>query len=176
MKSIVIRYGSYGGLILIGVFLIGQLFFPEQENMKLNEILGYASIILASSLIFFGIRSYRNLQGDDGLSFGKAILVGVLIALIPSFLFGIVDVIYILFINPDFVDQYYTATLMNMEASMTPEEFEIAKIGVEAEREMFASPYVQFVVMFLTVFVIAFIVTLVSALFLQRKPATNTVE
>ncbi len=84
------------------------------------------------------------------------------------------DVIYVLFINPDFIEQYYTSTLAHLEATLPPAEFELKKASMEAEKELFSSPLVQFIVMSLTVFVIAFIVTLISSYFLQTKPVSKT--
>jgi uncharacterized membrane protein affecting hemolysin expression len=41
--------------------------------------------------------------------------------------------------------------------------------AVQQEKEMFESPFVQFIVMFLSVFVVGLIVTIISTLILRRR-------
>ena len=167
MKNTVLRYGIYGAVTIVILFLlswyIGDLDFATQE------VLGYASMIVSLSFVFFGIKHFRDKVNDGVLSFGKGLMVGVLISLITALAFGILDVIYIKFINPDFQTEYYEAILTDLKASLPAEEFEIKRQEMESQRALFSNTFFSFLIMSMTVFVIGFIISLISALLLQRK-------
>ena len=176
MKKTVIRFGTYASVIVVGVSLLFWLFSPEKPNYSLAEIAGYASIILAMAFVFLGIRYYRDHEKNGSISFGEALKLGVLIALVPSLAFGIYNAIYTELLDPGFVDSYYQYTLDKMKADMTSEEFEAAAKKMESEKEMFANPVVGSVVMFLTVFLIGFVIAMISALILKKQDkATSAV-
>ena len=87
-----------------------------------------------------------------------------------SLAFGIFDMIYVKFINPEFMEDYYTQSLQNLRETLPADEFEVQKAKMESEKELFMNPVMSFILMFITVFVIGFIVSLISSLILQRKP------
>ena len=79
------------------------------------------------------------------------------------------DYIYTTTINPDFVQDYFTATLESMKDQLTPEEFEIQKAALMEQMENSGGSGFWAFIMFATVFMIGLIITLISSLILQRK-------
>src|ERR1043165_4657863 len=78
---------------------------------------GYASMLVAFSLVFVGIRNYRDKYNGGTLSFGKAFKIGSMIVLIASTFYvaaWLVD--YYLFI-PDFFEKYTAHELATMKAA-----------------------------------------------------------
>ena len=140
MKSTIIKYGIrslIAGLILFGISLLLSLQF-EIGN---SQILGYAGIIIALSMVYFGIKAYRDRVNDGSVSFGNAVLVGL----------GISAMIYTGIIDPDWATNY----AKEMQAQ-----------GVEAE--VWSTPMLGVLMFFIAMFVGA-IITLISALILKRK-------
>ena len=168
MKKTVKRYGLYSAITISGLFLLGW-FSGKDLDYSTQEAIGYASMVVSLSFVFFGIKHYRDKENNGAVSLGKALLIGVLISLIAALAFGIVDLFYIKYINPDFMTEYYDRTILDMKASLPAEEFAVKLQEMEAQRELFSSPAMNFIVMFLTVFVIGFIMSLISSLVLQRK-------
>ncbi|MEO1012411.1 MAG: DUF4199 domain-containing protein [Bacteroidota bacterium] len=168
MKKTVLRYGLYGSIVICILFLTSW-FALEGVDLSIQEIAGYISMIVSLSFVFFGIKHFRDKENHGLITFKKALLIGVLISLITALAFGVLDVIYVKYINPDFLTEYYTITLEEMKATHTAEEFKIKQLEMEAQKELFASPIMNFLVMFATVFIIGFIIALISALILQRK-------
>ena len=168
MKKTIIKFGTYGAIAICGLFLISWFAFDDLP-LSTQETLGYLSMILSLSFVFFGIRHFRDKENSGKVSFKKALVIGLLISLITALVFGVFDVIYTEVLNPDFMDTYYSETLNIMEENMPAEEFEIKKVEMEAQKELFANPLMAFLFMALTVFVIGFIISLLSALVLQRK-------
>lgn len=171
MNKLIIKHGLYASLLLIGINLIVWVISDGEPNYSTGELIGYGSMIACMLFVFLGVREYRNVELNGEISFGKALGAGVLIALFPSLAFGMYDLIYILYLNPDFNDLYFEHYLNEMKASMTKEEFAVAKSEVESQKEFWSNPFMQFTVMFLTVFVIGFIMALLSSMILKTKTA-----
>ena len=55
MKKTVVRYGLYGALTICILF-IGSWFFIDEVNFEISEVIGYASMIVSLSFVYFGIR------------------------------------------------------------------------------------------------------------------------
>ena len=174
MKKIALRYGLYAASILIGLFLLKWTILGN-DNFDLQEILGWASMVLALLFVFFGIKHYRDHVNQGALSFGKGMKVGLLIVLLPALAFGVFDVIYLEFINPEFFDKYYGFHLTQMQQSLPPAEFESWKKQMETSRGILQNPLVNFLVMSATIFIIGVIVTVISSLILMRKPRVAVV-
>ena len=169
MKKTIIRFGAYASVIIVGISVVFWLFSSDTPNYSFGEIVGYASIILAMVFVFLGIRHYRDNEKSGSISFGEALKLGVLIALVPSLAFGIYNAVYTELLDPGFIDDYYQYTLDKMEADMAPADFEAAAQKMESEKEMFANPVLGSAVMFLTVFLIGFVFAIVSALILKKE-------
>ncbi|MEP2772116.1 MAG: DUF4199 domain-containing protein [Fulvivirga sp.] len=168
--KIIFRYGLYASAFLVTTgFLMFFTLGTSPDNYKIGEILGYTSITLSLVFIYFGIRQYRNEQLNGYIGFGQATKIGLLIALFPALAFGIYNLLYVEFLDPEFMDNYYQYQLQTMEASMSSQEFTSAKAQMETEKAMFMNPMTQFFVMFLTVWIIGLIITLISSFTLIKK-------
>lgn len=171
MKKAILRYGLYGAASICILFLLSW-YIGENLSYSVQEIIGYASIVISLSFVFFGIRHFRDKINDGTVSFGKALLLGLAISLITALAFGVLDVIYIKYINPDFTEEYYARSLAQLEETLPAAEFEIERVKMESEKELFMSPVMSFIFMSMIVFVIGFIISLLSAMVLQRKKIT----
>ncbi|MEM8568532.1 MAG: DUF4199 domain-containing protein [Bacteroidota bacterium] len=169
MKQLIIKNGLYATLVLVGVHIVAWVVSDGEPNYEMGEIIGYTSMIICMVFVFLGIREYRNVELHGTMTFNQALGMGVLIALVPSLAFGLYDIVYILYLNPDFTNDYFNHYLDKMRNTLTAEEFEKARQQMEAEKEFWSNPLLQFIVMFLTVFVIGFIVALISSAILQTK-------
>ena len=106
MKKNVWIYGLILGIILtINAIIQANLFYTHQD-MKRNDVLGYTFFIVVMSLIFFGIRNYRNKFLNGFITFGKAFKTGALIALVASTMYVVVWLFSYYLFFPDFLDQY----------------------------------------------------------------------
>ena len=105
MKRTILKYGSYGflaGLVIFGI----HLSFHDSFDYSTNEIIGYISIFLSLTFIFYGIKHYRDHVNNGIVSIGKAITIGILISVLVGIGIAIADFIYTKFINPNFFGDY----------------------------------------------------------------------
>lgn len=168
MKNTVLRFGLYGLFTGIILFLIA-LVFGKSLDFGTQEIIGYLSMVTSLSFVYFGIKYYRDQENSGKVTFGKALLIGLLISILTGIGFGIIDYIYTAFINPDFTAEYLDKTLETMKSSLSEEEFLVKKAEVEEQMEMYGGSGFMAFLMFISVAIIGFIISLLSSLFLQRK-------
>lgn len=168
MKKTAFRYGLYGALTICVLSLLAWLVGVNLEYTT-QEVIGYASMVVSLSFVYFGIKHFRDKENGGKVSFKKALTIGVLISLITALIFGVLDIIYVEYINPEFMDDYYNHSIAQMKSTLPTAEYEAKVAELEAQKEMFMNPLFTFMVMGMTVFVIGFIISLVSALLLQRK-------
>lgn len=167
MKKTVLRFGLFG---IISICLLSLLIWSlvDVVDNTMGEVIGYTSMVVSLLFVFFGIKHFRDKENEGLVTFAKALLIGLLISLIVSLAFGILDIIYVKFINPDFMNEYYDG-MLEQARSLPTEEFETRKAALLAEKDMFLNPFLHFFIMSMMVFVIGFIISLLSALILQRK-------
>jgi hypothetical protein len=168
MKKTVLRFGLYGAITICILFLLGW-FVGKNLGYSAQEIIGYASMIVSLGFVYLGIKHFRDKENSGQVSFKKALTIGVMISLITALAFGIIDIIYIEFLNPDFTADYYAHIVEDLKVTLPEEELGARLAEIEAEKEMFSNPLLSFLLMALTVFIIGFIISLISSLVLQRK-------
>jgi Protein of unknown function (DUF4199) len=79
MKKIVIVCGLIAGGIVSAMMLITMAIYTSSGDFDNGMIYGYASMLLAFSLIFVGIKNYRDKYNNGIISFGKAFKIGILL-------------------------------------------------------------------------------------------------
>lgn len=168
MKRTVLKYGSYGFIAGIVLFLLAFL-LGDNLSYTVQEIIGYTAMIVSLSFIFFGIKHYRDHVNNGILSLGKAILIGLLISIFVGIGVGIIDYIYTTVINPEFATEYLNHSLETLQSTLAPENFEIEKAKLTEQMEAYGGSGFMAFIMFITVVMIGFVISLISGLILQRK-------
>jgi hypothetical protein len=168
LKKTVLKYGSYGFIAGILLFLLAFL-LGDNLSYTVQEIVGYTAMIVSLSFIFFGIKHYRDNVNNGLLSLGKAILIGLLISIFVGIGVGIIDYIYTTVINPEFATEYLNNSLETMQSTLSPEKFEIEKAKLTEQMEAYGGSGFMAFIMFITVVMIGFVISLISGFILQRK-------
>lgn len=165
MKKIVLIFGLVIGIILcINMILMVNLMYSNPD-FKSNDIVGYAAMVVLFSLIFFGVRNYRNKHFDGFISFGKAFKTGFLIALVGSTIYVVVWLFYYYLFVPDFIDVYASHVLKTCSASDLPTK----AAEMENFKEMYNNPLFVILITYSEVLPIGIVVALVSSLILKKK-------
>ena len=137
MKKIVLTFGLIAGAILSAMMLI-TLPFHDAIGFERSLIVGYTSMVLAFLLIFFGVRSYRDNVTGGKVSFGRAFVVGSLIAVVGSLCYVATwEVVYFTF-HPDYLEKYQAHVL---EKERADGKSDAAILEKKAELDEFAKMY-----------------------------------
>jgi hypothetical protein len=104
MKRIVWTFGLICGAIMAAFMIVTLPFVDALDDHSL--VVGYAGIVAAFLLVYFGVRSYRDNVLHGTIGFGRALTVGLLIAAIGSLCYVATwEVLYYEFM-PDFYAKY----------------------------------------------------------------------
>ena len=175
MKKYILTYGSIGGVVVLILMYISQLISTDSggnTDFELAETLGYVSMILALSVIFLGIKSYRDQDLGGQITFGNAFKIGILITLVAAVFYIVGWMIYYHTSEgaSDFLNQYMEASVDKMEASgSTQEEISAFKKQSMEFAEMYENPLVMAGITLLEIFPVGLVITLISALILKKK-------
>ncbi|MEL7486528.1 MAG: DUF4199 domain-containing protein [Pseudomonadota bacterium] len=164
-----IIYGGLAGVIIIGAMALSlALTGPDGEGA--SQWLGYLIMLLALSLVFLGIRQYRDRELGGVISFGKAAIMGLMIAVVAGIAYVASWEVYLAATDHAFIDDYASALLEKKEAAGLGAEAlakEAAKL--DAMKANYANPLYRMPVTFLEIFPVGLIVALVSAFILRTR-------
>jgi hypothetical protein len=180
MTKIVLVFGLISGAIAAGLMWVLVSFVKtDAVNFDNGMIWGYATMIVALSLVFFGIKSYRDNNGGQ-ISFFKGLQVGILISLICAVCYAASWELYFRGSGQEFIQKYNAHYLDKMKASGASEA-EVEKARTESEQfmEMYNNVLVRFPMTMMEILPVGIIVTLISAALLRRReilPAMPALE
>jgi hypothetical protein len=172
MKKTVLTFGLISGAVSSLMMLL-TVPFLDRIGFERGEVIGYTTIVASFLLVFFGIRSYRDNVAGGSLTFGRALIVGILITLVSSACYVATwQVIYYKF-APDFLDKYAAYTVERLRASRaSQQEIDASTRKMQSLKELYANPLANVAFTFLEPFPIGLGVTLVSAAVLRKKSST----
>lgn len=175
MKKNITIYGLIAGAIVSVFMLFTMNYLSHCEgniDFSTSMLIGYASMLLAFSLVFVGIRNYRDKYNGGVISFGKSFKIGIMIVLIASTIYVIAWLIAYNFFMPDFMDKYSAQMLAELKASGASQA-EIDKQTQEMANfaRMYKNPFFNALMTYMEILPVGLVVTLISSLILKRKIA-----
>lgn len=164
-----LTYGIYS-FILASILFSAALYFGYALEFKTHGIIGYVTMILSLSLVYFGIKQHKNHVLEGEIDFKPAFVVGFGITSFVAIAFGLIDAIYISTINPDFTETYIAYEFGLLEAQqLTEAELYYDKKSILKRSEVFDNSTITFFVTLMMILVIGTIISLLSALHLHTK-------
>lgn len=175
MKKIVLTYGLIAGAIMglmMSIMMIAYNGCMSEKDLQTGMIVGYTSMLMSLTLVFFGTKSYRDKFLGGAITFGRAFGIGILIALIASVIYVIAWMVLQHFMLPNFYTDYATHQLESMKAAgATAQEIAKAQPDIDFMKSIGDSLVMKFFFTLLEPLPVALVVTLISALILKKKPA-----
>ena len=173
MKKNILIYGLIAGIVVSTLMLISVNSLGHGEgnfNYTRSLVIGYASMLIAFSLVFVGIRNYRDKYNGGVISFGKAFKIGIMIVLIASTIYVIAWLIDSYFFMPDFAENYAANTIEKLKSSGAS-QIEIDKQTKEMTGfvSMYKNPFYVSMMTYLEILPVGLLVTLISSFILKRK-------
>jgi len=171
MKKIVITYGLIAGTI-VGGLMLGTM--PLWETGALNfdngHLVGYTTMVIALSMVFFGIKSYRDHQAGGVVTFGKGFAIGILITLVASIMYAIAWEVSFANMGDVFTEKMADHHFEELKAGGASEA-DLVKAREEwvGFMEMYRNPVIRFGVTLLEILPVGLIITVISAGLLRKK-------
>jgi len=166
MKKTVLTFGLLSGLVISGMMVA---LLPLQDRIH-SVLLGYASMLAAFLLVWFGIRSYRDNVAGGSVRFGRAFAVGALIALVSSLCYTATWEVYYFGVGTDFVAKYQAHEMAEARAKgATQAELDAKSAELKKFAAMYENPVINAAMTIMEPLPLGLLVALVSAGVLSRR-------
>jgi hypothetical protein len=169
MSRVILVYGVIGGVVVALGLLLGMVAVPDGGG-SIGMIVGYLTMLVALSMVFVGVKRYRDVQGGGVIRFWPAFGLGLAIAAVASLFYVGAWEIYMWHSDYRFMDEYIAKTLADMRARGAPAA-EIAAFATEMNgfARDYANPLYRMVVTFSEIAPVGLLVSLVSAALLRNS-------
>ncbi|MBT1709705.1 DUF4199 family protein [Fulvivirgaceae bacterium PWU5] len=178
MKKIVLINGVIAGAIAGGMLFISTpLVRDGMLSFDSGTLVGYTTMVVALSMVFFGIKSYRDQHLGGTITFGKALAVGALITVVASCVYALVWEVCYHTVASGFMDgmaDYYLRE--KREEGATAAELEQYSREMNDMMVMYQNPFIRFGMTVMEILPVGVVLTLLSAVLLRKKaflPATE---
>ena len=167
MQRIILVYGSIAGAIVMAMLV--AVMVAGVHGGTLGMVLGFLSMFIALSLVFVGVRKYRDEHLGGVIGLGKALLVGLGIAGIAALFYVLGWEIYMWLTDYSFA-QRYVEVAMNAQREKGASAAQLAALQKDLQGfvELYANPLARMAITFSEIAPVAVIVPLLSALLLSR--------
>lgn len=169
MRKFVVTYGLIAGAMLSAMMLL-TLSFQEQLGFDKGAIVGYATMVAAFLMVWYGVRAYRDATPAGHLTFGQAFLAGLLITVIASSCYVATWEVIFYKLTPDFAEKFSAHVIEAAKASGASAA-EVAKKTQEmAEFQVqYRKPLVNIAYTFLEPLPVGLLFTVVTAWRISRR-------
>jgi hypothetical protein len=169
MTNIIFLFGTFAGLIVIGAMI--AVIAASSGNPEMSDhslVLGYLIMIVALSMIFFGVKRYRDQELGGVIKFMPAFLMGVAISIIAGIIYVAVWEVYMAATNHAYIEAYIAHTIAEAKANGTAAaELDKMIADMKAFRVQYADPLFRLPMTFLEIFPVGLLISLISALLLR---------
>jgi hypothetical protein len=176
MRKTVLTFGLIAGAIL-SLMLVASFAVFDVIGFDRAAIVGYTSMVLAFLLIFFGVRSYRDDVAGGTIGFGRAFVVGALIAVVASACYAATWQVVYRTMDPGFTERHQAHVLEKERARGASAEALAAK-QAELERfaELYRNPLFNIAITFIEPLPVGLLIALVTAAVVRRRRGAAATE
>lgn len=170
MNRFILVYGAIAGVVIIGSTILGLTLAGSESGISGAEWLGYLVMIVALSLIFVGIKRYRDQELGGVIRFRTAVVLGLGISLLASVIYVGIWEVYLSMTDYAFIDDYTRSVIAVKEAEGVAGSALQAEIErMDSLNERYAHFAFRLPMTFLEIFPIGVLITLVSAGLLRNS-------
>jgi hypothetical protein len=160
-------YGGIAGAIAISA-LAGSLAFGLPDHNH-SMVFGYLVMLAAMTLIFVGVKRYRDVECGGVVRFLRAFGLGVGIAVVAGVIYVIGWEAYENATGWAFMPEYTGSMVESMRADgASPAAIAAAQEEMRGMAEMYAKPWFRWPMIFIEIFPVGLIVALISAALLRN--------
>jgi len=171
MLRIILIYGLPAALIVGGPLLWGMLAVDPNGPMPENgALVGYATMLVALTAVFLGVKHYRDKEKGGVIKFLPALGVGLGISAVASLGWVIAWELSLALTKFDFAAAYFGQLIEQAQADGATAE-KIAQLQSEQRgfAEMYANPLIRIAITFVEMFPLGAVISLISAGLLRNS-------
>ena len=175
MWRTLLKYGLIGGVVAGGALLATMLAFQGQPPAGgVGMALGFASMLVALSAVYVGIRHHRDVAGGGVIRFWPAFGLGLGISAVAGLVYVAAWELCLVLADRDFA-AFFANSMVEGARSKGVDGARLEQVIAEAQafEAMYRNPLVRMPMTFVEIFPVGVLVSLVSALALRRPRAAR---
>jgi len=156
-------YGGIAGAIIVTLTgLMMALGGPEHST---SPVFGYLVMLAALSLIFVGVKRYRDVEQGGVITFGRAFLLGLGIAAVGAAIYVAAwEVVMATGVGGDYIAQYIDAYAREMqEGGASPAEIAKMRAEMASFQESYRNPLFRMLITLSEIAPVGLLVALLSS-------------
>lgn len=156
-------YGGISGVIIIAMIVLTMITGVANDSV----VLGYLIMLVVLSLLFVGVKRYRDIELGGAIRFFPALGLGLGIAVVAGIAYVLAWEGYLAVSGSDYMAAYFARAIAEAKASGASDAAaQVAQI--EGMRDSYANPIYRFGMTFMEVFPVGVLVAVVSAALLRN--------
>lgn len=168
LRPIVI-YGILAGLVVAVPMFSALVYEPSPEATTSSQVFGYLMMTVALSLIFVGVKRYRDRELGGVIRFLPAFLMGLGISAVAAVVYVVGWEITLQLTDFGFVNTYAEGMVERARTrGATAAEIEKVTAEMAAFRTQYMNPLVRLPMTFIEIFPVGLVISLVTAALLRN--------
>jgi len=169
MLRMILAFGLAAGLV-VAIPMCLMVTNSESGSTAQSYLVGYLVMLVGLSLVFVGVKRYRDHVLGGVIRFAPALGMGLAISAIAGVIYVIGWEITLAVTNYAFVDSYAAATIEAKRASGASAAEIAAVVAQMAEfKTQYANPWFRLPMTFVEIFPVGVLVSLISAALLRNS-------
>ena len=166
MRYVLVYGGISGAIVIAAIVTTIALDMPSHAT---SEYVGYLVMLAALSLIFVGVKRYRDVECGGVIRFARAFGLGLGIAAVASVIYVVGREAYLAVSGRDFMAEYTASLLDGMRAEgASAAAIEAKAAEMRGFAETYRNPPLRMAITFVEIFPVGLLVALASAALLRN--------
>jgi hypothetical protein len=164
MWRTILKFGVIAGLVVGGLMIATFAAFDGLPPLKYGMAIGYATMLIALSAVFVGIKRHRDVDRGGVIGFWRAVGIGLGISFVAGIFYVLAWELVQSMMAMDFAAGYGRAIIASEKANGASAEA-LAKLTADMEtfKIQYADPMFRLPMTFAEIFPVGILVSLVSA-------------
>jgi hypothetical protein len=168
LKNILV-FGLIAGVVVAIPMLLMATVLKGHPPLAWSMLVGYATMLIALSAVFVGIKRYRDVELGGVIRFWPALALGLGISVVASVLYVFAWELTVAVTHMDFATGYANALIKQKQAAgVTGPALEQFVQEMEKFKSDYANPLFRLPMTFIEIFPVGVLVSLVSAALLRN--------
>jgi hypothetical protein len=170
MKNSILKNGLIASALVVFFMVVTMFLWKNNSDFKPSAVYGFGGMLIAFTFIFIGIKSYRDKENNGSITFGKAFIIGFLIAFIASTFYVIAWILLYYNYIPNFMDMYSEVVVDDAKkAGESAIQIKAKLTEINIWKESYKSPVNVVLWTYVEILPLGTVVALISSLILMRK-------
>lgn len=161
-KSIILNYGLYLGIISV---LVSLVLYATGNHLQPHWSVSVLNAVIMIVMIVMGMKKFKTDNGGF-MSWGQAVKVGVGLTMISTIIVIVYNLIFINFIEPDFMNQMAAVQEQAwVDQGLTSEQIE----GAKEMMQKFQGPVISSAIGLVVAAFISFVVSAIAGAIMKQS-------